>query len=119
MKRTREMCMYEFKKSSDIKDISGCINFFGEDLEYNSRKKKMQKIQRDWLKEQMREKENQRQREKEEEMNYQMKVLNVNKYRGAMEREYFEERKNQTQELKKSNLEMAKKMAEEKKNQKE
>ena len=56
MKRTRETILYEHPKQRW--DLSGCTGFDGEDQAEQQRKKTNQQIQKEWLKQQMEEKQN-------------------------------------------------------------
>ena len=56
MKRTRETIFYEHPKQRW--DLSGCTGFDGEDQAEQQRKKTNQQIQKEWLKQQMEEKQN-------------------------------------------------------------
>ena len=63
MKRTRETIFYEHPKQRW--DLSGCTVFDGEDQQEEKRRQANQKIQREWLQQQMEEKKNKKQMEKE------------------------------------------------------
>ena len=56
MKRTRETIFYEHPKQRW--DLSGCTGFDGEDQQEEKRRQANQKIQREWLQQQMEEKKN-------------------------------------------------------------
>ena len=64
MKRTRETINYSHP--GERWNISGCLNFDGEDLGEEARKRKNQEIQKQWLKQQMQEKETAKAIEKEQ-----------------------------------------------------
>ena len=63
MKRTRESAFFEHPK--ERWDISGCTGFDGEDNGEAERKAKNMKIQKEWLQQQMEEKQSKKAREKE------------------------------------------------------
>ena len=63
MKRTRETIFYQHPQ--ERWDLSGCNTFDGEDRSEAERRANNQKIQREWLQQQMEEKKQKQAREKE------------------------------------------------------
>ena len=63
MKRTRETIFYEHPK--ERWDLSGCTGFDGEDQAEANRRRNNQKIQKEWLQQQMEEKKQKQERERQ------------------------------------------------------
>ena len=64
MKRTREVIHYQHP--ADRQGISGCNFFDGEDLTEEERKRQLQKQQKEWLMQQMEEKKQMKEIQKQQ-----------------------------------------------------
>lgn len=81
MKRTKETFHQTQPTYVDRNGISGCRDFEGEDLEYDSRTQYLKHQQKNWLEQQSNEKEMMRQREKLEEDFYATQVREMTRMR--------------------------------------
>jgi len=107
MKRTKETFYKEHPHFAEREGVSGCKEFDGEDLQYDSRLKFLKSQQKDWLKQQMREKQERKDKEKAEEMSYASQTLEMNRMRGMLNDDFFSRKTDIKHSVKDDNLLMA------------
>ena len=97
MKRVTERADLAGKQVPEY--ISGCRQFEGEDLAYRSRQQTHQSIQKEWVKEQVREKELNQENEVTEESEYATQTENMTRMRGMLEDDMTAKKNQQLKEL--------------------
>lgn len=85
MKRTQELWNEQYKSHEQLKGQSALREFIGEDLTFDSRNKVLKQTQREWLDQQIQEKREKRQREKEEDWQEHLRTMELNNIRGILE----------------------------------
>lgn len=93
MKRVRQTYC-EKNNIEEIKGLSGVIELKGEDLSYEARQRFLQQQQRAWLDQQIKEKKERAQCEKENDRMYDFQTLEIDKIRGQLESEFHNKKKN-------------------------
>eukprot|EP01017_Pseudomicrothorax_dubius_P042784 TRINITY_DN702_c0_g1_i4.p1 TRINITY_DN702_c0_g1~~TRINITY_DN702_c0_g1_i4.p1 ORF type:complete len:148 (-),score=50.55 TRINITY_DN702_c0_g1_i4:113-556(-) len=107
MKRTKETFYKEHPQAPEREGISGCKDFDGEDLEYDARNKYLKQQQKEWLKQQMLEKESKKHAEKEEENAYATQTLELNRMRGMLQDDFSTKKTEIKNSVKDENLVLA------------
>ena len=91
----------------DTAGISGCRLFEGEDLDYQKRMLWQKEMQKEAIKEQLREKKLKEMREKEEEDDWANQTDMITRMRGMLEDENNDKRFNKEKELQEENIRLA------------
>ncbi len=103
MKRTQELWRAPFQNYENTRNMSGMREFVGEDLEKGAREKYLKRKQKEWLDEQIREKENKKLKEQEETDLYHKQTMEINKIRGVLESEVHLRKKKRFDDIKRQN----------------
>ena len=91
----------------DTKGISGCRLFEGEDLAYQERIARQKEQQKEFIKEQLREKRLKQMREKQEEDDWATQEDVITRVRGMLEDEMSEKRFNMNKKIQEENVRLA------------
>ena len=116
MKRTQERWNLP-QADLNINGLSGCIQFEGEDLTYNSRKKHFQVKQKEWLDEQVRQKKQFACEQKDKENQHSEYMKQITELRGTMENQFYSMKSTNQMNMKEFNQRMALQNKIEKENQ--
>ena len=119
MKRTQNKWNETQKPETYLKGQSGMINFRGEDLEKESREIFLKNKQREFLLEQIKEKENRKLQEKEQDRLYHLQTMKINEIRGALENQFVMKKKIKEDTIKKLNWNDSINFADEKKKERQ
>ena len=104
MKRTKEAFHWAHPQFQERKDLSGCTYFEGEDLTYEDRQRFQAKGQKQWIQEQIREKELIKQKAAEEKANYAKQSCTINRMRGRLQEEQTRRQRLMAESMKEHNL---------------
>lgn len=106
MKRTKENWI--LGQPEDRANISGLRFFDGEDLHSQERKRAFQETQRKWIEEQMKEKQLQQEREREENRLYAFQAAQADRMRGMLEDQLEQKIKQMQVATRDANIELKK-----------
>lgn len=107
MKRTKETHYKHQEVYIEREEISGARNFGGEDLDFESRQKANKQMQKQWIEEQIAEKQQRCQQEKDEENNYARQTLELNRMKGMLEDDFHAKKNKIINSVKEQNLLLA------------
>ena len=106
MKRTQERWNLP-QADLNTNGLSGCIQFEGEDLTSNSRKKHFQGKQKEWLDEQVRQKRQFATSKQDKENQYSEYVKQITELRGTLESQFYSVKNTNQMNMKEFNQRMA------------